>query len=253
MRLLAAFILLLLSASPLRATVVLDQEYLAVLDGRTPTIVSVGNIQTNIGNFTNTSIVQTFTAGTAGNLTMLQFQAANLNAFQGTLTMSLIDGDYAAGARNILTTSTLDFSQMASSSPTTWPMIDFAVDSAGYYVDPGQRYSVLFNADVYGPTNFVALLLGTVTLQPDLTPLPGSLISTGYLGGETLAYREGNFVPAPDDFANADVGFRSYVDTVPRGVSAVPEPAVWATLICGFGLLGAQLRLSKKRSPLRAS
>ncbi len=234
MRFFTAFLLLFsLSAAPLQAAVLIDQDYLLSTDVANGLAVPVGNIP-YYDVPSSFSLIQTFTAGTTGTLSLLQFQGGKAYDTLGQLTMSLIDGDYDAGARTIVTTSTLDFNQLALITPGAPPLIDFALGSAEYQVAPGQRYSVVFDAASPDQFGFLAMYIGAGTPQDDGTTL---FTGSGYNGGVSLAAVNGILTFPTYDY---DVGFRSYVDAA--STAAVPEPASWAMLIAGFGMIGLMIR-----------
>jgi hypothetical protein len=79
--------------------------------------------------------------------------------------------------------------------------------------------------------------------------LEGGVNANNYGGGKYFnpAFDFGAGVYAAND--NVDLNFRTFVDPA-AGPGAVPEPAIWAMLIAGFGLVGATAR--RRRAMVRA-
>lgn len=68
-----------------------------------------------------------------------------------------------------------------------------------------------------------------------------------YSGGE--AYQADSASQAFEGIPTVDLQFRVTANSVPA--AAVPEPATWAMMIVGFGMIGAGLRYRKRRTVLR--
>lgn len=56
--------------------------------------------------------------------------------------------------------------------------------------------------------------------------------------------QDGSYSSSSPAYANANLGFLNVSGS--PSVSAVPEPATWATLLFGFGLLGAAMRRHRR-------
>lgn len=108
-------------------------------------------------------------------------------------------------------------------------------------VDGGTPKTFLHNAILIGappPTPYV--------VQFDSYGARGYQLSvTGHLYTGTYAITRYDPPPLPP------VETPPEVDAAPP-VSPVPEPSVWATMICGFFALGAALRAARRRRPARA-
>lgn len=237
-----AFGAALLSASPAIAAVELDQEAFTLVGiGTAPVIATIGEVAPQpprVPVTTQRSAVQTFTAGLSGTLDHLEFQAGQIAAASGLVLMSLIDGDYLAGASTVVWQDVGFFANLPPIGVAGSGVLAlfFDVSGAGYQVSAGQRYSVLFEGVPFQPNQNIGLVIGKGTLPG---PTPPVFTGPGYAGGTFQGYFNGVAVPAVSDF---DVGFRSFVDVS----AAVPEPASWAMMIAGFGLAGAALRRRPK-------
>ncbi|HEV2567740.1 PEPxxWA-CTERM sorting domain-containing protein [Sphingomonas sp.] len=227
---------LIAAAAPTAAAVVLDQSFLVQPTGPANVVQRVGRVSPPNQPETYLGGVQTFTAGTAGRLARIEFQAFNMSPQLGALKLSLIDGDYAAGARSVLAVQYTPFPALPSSpAARAGTTVSFDTLDAGFVVAAGTRYSVLFEAEVAPGLNFAGIVVGTAT-----APVPGqqpTFYSTDYAGGQLFGFTNGVFNTTPSRF---DAGFQSFVDT------SVPEPASWALMILGFSGTGAALRRRKR-------
>ena len=79
--------------------------------------------------------------------------------------------------------------------------------------------------------------LGTVALEIDLGGYEGS--ASGFIDP---------FLMIDPQFAQAGQFHIVFAPGVTNGGGAVPEPAAWALMLAGFGLVGARLRHSKRQS-----
>lgn len=198
---------------------------------------------------------QSITAGASGKLDHVDFSYAgsftNIGLGSGILIISLIDGDYSAGARKTVGQSTFDFNSLAT-LPTSWDPnflnFSFQTSSFNYHVKSGQIFSVLFETD---PTmnGFVLFNEGLGISDfsgPTVTPVQTYL--PHYTGGKLTYYADGVDVIDAQG-VDADLTFATYVDTS----AGVPEPATWSLLILGFGGIGAALRKQGRRRGKRAA
>jgi PEP-CTERM motif len=222
------------------AAVILDQSFVVPAGGFAPVVATVGDRQPAGQPLTAVGAVQTFTAGKSGILDHLEFQAGQLNvANNGLIGMSLIDGDYEAGARTVIAQSFTVFSVLPDLTGARNGTLSLFFDTsvANFFVTPGQRYSVQFDAVSFTPLAQAGLVIGYVAGTQQAPTFFGS----GYTGGKLYALVNGE-IPAGQSAGSSlyDVGFRSYVDEV--AAPAVPEPATWTMMIAGFGLAGAALR-----------
>lgn len=195
--------------------------------------------------FFNSRLVQTFTAGSVGNLERIEFQifAGSIRDLNDRVRFTLIDGDYVTGSRLISGFQDVNFSQIpdANSVFVGQNLISFDASSFAYAIRPGQRYSVLFEVL---PGNEVASLSAFIGIPAGVVPLPGGGFQaitrgSGYTGG-------GLFFLDPDGSVvasgNEDIGFRSFV-----ALSAVPEPETWLMFILGFAAIGMTARQRPKQ------
>jgi hypothetical protein len=195
----------------------------------------------------NIALVQTFTAGTAGRLHGIDFQMFRpTNLLPGTLSMSLIDGDFLAGARTVWGQQSVAIGDLRSltGARDLEPLLRFDTARFGLALDTGDRFSVVFNVAPDGAAATAALLIGNVL---GVQALPGGgfapiLERSNYAGGALVTLRSDGTPSAPG--AN-DVGFRTVFDT---GPAVIPEPASWTLLIAGFGLIGAVRRRQRAAS-----
>jgi hypothetical protein len=188
----------------------------------------------------NSRLVQTFTAGSAGELNRIEFQIfGRASALNDRVRFTLFAGDYTAGSRTIAGFQDVNFSQIpdANSVFIGQNLISFDASSFAYSIQPGQRYSVVFEAL---PGNETASLSAFIGIPGELVPLPGGgfkvpVTGSGYTGGG-LFFLDGNGVP---DLTGdpQDIGFRSFV-----ALAAVPEPDAWVMMILGFAAIGAAAR-----------
>jgi hypothetical protein len=190
--------------------------------------------------------VQTFTAGTAGILDHIDFQAYDNSPSSPPtfLKLSLIDGDYTAGARNVLISAEISSETLPDkiAARTGVLGLSFNTSSAGYAVTSGQHYSVLFEAIPSKPTN-IGVIIGYAINQPFGT----EYTSPDYAGGEWSGIKDGVIEPTPPipNWGPFNAGFASYVLQADTG--AVPEPASWVLMIAGFGAIGGVLRSQSQR------
>lgn len=192
---------------------------------------------------------QTITAGARGKLDHVDFShafnSANLGLSSGILILSLIDGDYSAGARNIIGQSAFDLTSLAS-LPSSWDPnflnFSFQTSSFNYHVKNGQAFSILFETD---PTTNGFVFFNEGLANWDFsgpTPSPAQTYLPHYAGGK-LVYNISGVVGDNPDGLDHDITFASYVDTS----GGVPEPATWALMILGFGGIGTTLRKRGRR------
>lgn len=227
-------------ASPAFSAIVLDQEAVTIVQPNNgPSLVRIGEVPPPPSLPNNPSVfqsgVQTFTAGSAGRLSRIEFQAATLGPpQQGLFLLTLIDGDFSAGANTIFGMSFVEFASVPSLSVAATGVTGLIFDTSAfdYRVAPGQRFSVLFDGLPFAPNQSAALIIGQATV-PSITPRV--FTGTNYTGGRYFLVSNGTVLSTPVDF---DVGFRSYVETL----TAVPEPASWAMMIAGFAMAGVAMR-----------
>jgi PEP-CTERM motif len=232
---------LLCGVSSVQAAVVLDQSSVVPAGGFGIVAAPVGEraVPGNANAVVLRGAVQTFTAGTAGFLSYLQFQAGQIGVINGLIGMSLIDGDYEAGARTVIAQSFTVFNALPdlASARNGALALYFDTSAANYYVTPGQRYSVRFDAQPFGPLAALGLIIG----YAEGTQANPVFVGSGYTGGKLFNLVNGE-IPAGQEAGSPlfDVGFRSFVDEIAN--PAVPEPSTWMMMLAGFGLVGIAAR-----------
>ncbi len=240
------FLVAALAAPLARAAVVLDQSFLVgspTAAASVPVLGSVGEINrppsfpTSLPSVLDVGVVQTFTAGTRGYLDLLAFQAVSITG-GGILIATLIDGDVFAGADTVITTGGIDFASLPSlgSGIPPFPTFYLHVRDADYFVEVGQRYSVLFSGL---PTTGLARAGLALGHSPRTAFMP---IGTNYEGGAYRAIVQGGLAPTASVL---DVGFESFVDVVPV---SVPAPAAPLTLLAATAVLAGGLALRRRHA-----
>lgn len=240
------------SGTPAFATVELDQSALVVAGAN-----SSGSISVGFGTFRDapppipspayTYLVQSATAGKTGYLDHLDVQLtrmlSTLSPRQGSVVLSLYDGDFAAGTGSLVTESSISVDTLPSFGgiPTDYALFDLR--DAGFFVTSGQVFSFrvefLSTAEV---TQTISGVIGNVEIVTD--PAWGVVPKfNDYARGEA---RSGNSVEGILGVLDGDLGFRSFVDVT---APAVPEPASWALMVGGFAAVGGAMR----RRPARVT
>ena len=164
-----------------------------------------------------------------------QFQSLNPGSANNPITFTLREGEGLTGA--VLATRVFTLPATINSRVPVF----FDIDITGTRVTIGQRFTALLTTE--GSRN-------AITFGPDLN------LSTGApLTGD--AYAGGRLVFAADPDANGFCTRNSICDANfrvmgTRLASAVPEPGTWATMIGGFGLVGAALRRRRPSRPALA-
>jgi len=212
---------------------------------RVNTVATIGAIPQNTPSpyaGMRTGTVQTITAGTRGKLSSVAFSTGP--AFlSGTLIISLIDGDYTAGARSVIGQSYVDFANISpAGSPNILNQI-FDTSQFNYTVSSGKKFSVLFDTTA-GTTGFTSLSTGYADLSfNSIPPTAVNVYFSNYSGGQLARLLNGTLVTSSSPIIE-DITFATYVDTS----GGVPEPATWALMILGFGGIGTVLRRRTKRA-----
>jgi hypothetical protein len=232
---------------PAQAAVVVDQQSLAAPTPQTPVVVAsrVGMVPASsaAGAPLDTRFaVQTITAGVRGTLDRVELQIGQ-NVGQGLFGIGLFDGEWSPTSSAF----PLSFAQVPTQFlPSTLEALNqtrlFTFFVGDYHVAPGQIFSLVFGQFPTAPgTSATSLIIGSGSrFVPGQTP---TFNINQYGGGGLTTYSNG--VALTGGFPNASVGFRTYVDT-----AGVPEPATWAMLILGFGMIGGAMRrrISGQRS-----
>ena len=199
------------------------------------------------------SSAQSITANAKGKLDHIDLSVLiNYTSFgtgSGNLVLSLIDGDYASGARTIIGQSKYDMSTLPPYINPDANLLNFTfqTSSFNYHVKNGQKFSILFDTEP-NATGQVSFSGGYA--EYDYSTGSQILLNSyipNYAGGQLSVYADGTDVTSAQG-VDDDLTFASYVDTS----AGVPEPATWALMILGFGGIGAALRTNRRRRTKRA-
>ena len=184
----------------------------------------------------NGPIGQSFTS-IDSTLTSVGFQFQLFNTPQATtpFTLQLLNGSGLSGAQIFTTQFTL---------PTTIPTSGlnwYDVSLPNLAVTIGSAYTfVLSNSSLrYG-----------VVLGPDINIQTGQVLGgDAYTGGQAFGVQ--SYPNCPNTPASqCDLNFRVSGTTA---TGAVPEPATWAMIIGGFGMMGGAIRRRARRAQLAAA
>lgn len=223
-----------LVATPTTAAVVIDQDAFIAPPGGQPSFGWVGSgtgsrLAPGATVPTRTILGQTVTAGQSGILTGIELQFVTVA--EG-LQLRLYNGDPPANGGAF---GGIYFSGTRSGLNG----VSFDLSNYGYVVQPGQRFSFDLLFDI-GPN--ATTLIGIGTFEGAVPPAPPPITNyVNYGGGTAFNYRDQILVAIP--FAR-DIAFRTFVNTA---ASAVPEPATWAMMLVGFGMVGVTIRRTSRR------
>jgi hypothetical protein len=181
--------------------------------------------------------VQTVTAGLTGKLTAVDLQlwaapgAADLLPF----TISLYSGNYISGGAALIGSIAYGPSALPTKAQAyAGGTLNVDLSSLNFQVSSGSVFSVLMSVGNVTSGSAPRWALGT------LADADGNLLGNGLqYGGGSAAYILGNGTILQ---VTTDRGFRSYVD-----VASVPEPASWAMMIGGFGVMGGTMRVRRRK------
>jgi len=160
---------------------------------------------------------QSFTAGLSGQLTAFQFAAGSNGTGASDFTFAIYSGEGTGGT--VLGSATQSLACVAISSGCS---VTFDTSAMGINVVAGQKYSLAVSA-ISGP-GLTLPFLGTTT--------------DSYAGGHSF------FGAGYGDTPTWDLDFTDFID--PGRSGAVPEPASWALMLSGFGLVGGALRARRR-------
>ena len=206
----------------------------AVLAAATPSLASAATIQVTSGTGQRAFIPgafgnvagQSFTSvDTTLNTIGFQFEGLNPTFTGAAYTLTLVAGESLTGTS--LVTRTFTLPTAINSRTPVWYDIDVGTTA----VTAGQRYTaVLTSADTRNG----------IVLGPDINIFTGVPVSgDAYAGGRAL-FATSPYPNCTNTASSAcDLHFR-VIGT--SAVPAVPEPAAWAMMLGGFGLLGGVLR-----------
>jgi hypothetical protein len=170
---------------------------------------------------------QSFRAPGAQLLTIgVQFATLNPTAAQNSVTVRLREGEGLGGA--ILRAITLTPINTSREGPFLFTDFDFS----GILLNPGAAYTLTLVNNGSGARN--GIVFGPNLVTPPFLPFGPDPYPDGRL------YFQAGFNPCGSASApECDLNFRVVTADV---ITAIPEPATWAMLILGFGLVGSALR-----------
>lgn len=177
---------------------------------------------------------QSFTAiGTDLQSIGVQFATLNPSGPQNSVTVALREGDGLDGT--ILRELTLTPANVGRDDPKVFTDFDFS----GITLELGSRYTFTLTNNGSGSRN-------GIVFGPNLITPSGPYGPDAYADGRAyFTDFSGNCQTTPD----CDLNFRVVTADI---AAAVPEPASWAMMISGFGLVGGALRRGRKEASLRA-
>lgn len=195
----------------------------------------------------NVSQVQTFTASVAGQLHGIDLQIFQDNRFgAGTLSLTLVEGDFAAGARAIRGSADVPTAALrtTASGRDLEPLLRFDTSAFQLGLAAGDRFSVIFTIIPDGDFAAASLLVGNTTGAVEELPGIGFrpiVQRSNYAGGALYTLFPDGRLGAP---GISDVGFRTFIAA---SAGAIPEPGSWALMILGHGVIGGLYR--RRKSP----
>jgi hypothetical protein len=212
-----------------QAAVVLDQSAWFTLTGAD--IVTSGVSSRPTGPITRQS--QSLTAGLTGKLKRIDLRPVRLGG-AADLIVSVARGIVGRPGYTVLGTNQVAHTDVPLSSDIiAGSFLSVDVSSLDAQLHPGQILSIgLTAATPASGTNAFAWAYGEMDGD-------GNIINFAtYADGYNQRSNDGGATWLPTFY---DRSFRTWVDT-----SFVPEPASWAMIISGFGLMGAAMRRQRK-------
>ena len=170
---------------------------------------------------------QSFTAvGSTISSFGFQFEAVNTQYANDPITWTLRQGEGLAGA----VIASTQFTIPGNTSATTPTWFDFATGNVA--VTAGQLYTAVLTT--------TASLRNGIIFGPDFNIYTGVPLSGDeYAGGKLIGTVDPDAAGYCNRTGGCDLSFRINALAAP---AAVPEPASWAMMVGGFGLLGTALR-----------
>lgn len=166
------------------------------------------------------------------------------------LTLSLIEGDYAIGARSIIgQTQIYSSSYTGINNSANFLNYNFDVSGLKHRLNKGAVFSILLDTN---PLSTGYFFINGGYLGLDNSTSPSTVASQhlpNYSGGQLIRLIDGIASPAPSSINPLDITFATYVDTS----GAIPEPTTWSLLILGFGGIGATMRRRMQRASTLAA
>jgi PEP-CTERM putative exosortase interaction domain len=174
---------------------------------------------------------QSFTAFDT-NLQSVGFQWEALNPSQANLpiSLSLLSGSTLSGAALFSTSFTLPSS--INNRTATW----FDVDVTGWNVTAGETYTLVLDT---GSSARNAVVLG-----PEINIYTGKVLGGDAYTGGTALFENQPYSGFCQTSGLCDLNFRI---TATTPTAPVPEPATWAMMILGMGLVGGAMRNSRRQ------
>lgn len=226
------------------AAVVVDQSNIAVAPSGGSIIYQIFGkpINTNpigtVPNFIEAQGIQFVTAGISGVLAAIDLQLSRFNpqnsvgGFEVVIANNVtFDNAGVVQSGNILGSA---FANLSSLAAGQGGIVNFDLSAQNISFNAGEQFVIA----VRNPSGFQGVFgwaTGTSTDAPGVPFNVANFSPIDYAGGN--AYRGTAPLNAPDiSFkSHPDFGFRTYVNSV-------PEPATWAMMIVGFGLVGGSMR-----------
>jgi hypothetical protein len=213
-------------ASPSAATVVLDQDNLMTIDAG---FGLYSNLIGTAGDVWQGQVVQ---AGKTGTLARVDLQVRRTGVTTGPLVLELVSVP-------LPTTAAPGVSILASdlTNAVDGQTISVDVSSLGFAVTSGQFFGLLLRSGDVSATNTFGWLYGQGDDEGNVT------YSRDYPAGinSIFNYDIPGYGIGVWGATQYDRGFATYVD-----VAGVPEPASWALMIGGFGLVGGAVRRQRR-------
>lgn len=209
------------TGSPATAAVILDQNAL-----NPPGLYGGNPVTSSASPYGYREAGQTITAGISGLLSRVDLMIGGESAYAMRLSIRpLVSGVVDPSNANRL--ATFDLIAPSWGPNITYQVTSIDVSSVNLVYAAGQQFAI------------------TLENLGGFNGLGGWAVSSrGYAGGTGL----GRPSATATWQQTSDLAFATYVDT---GAGAIPEPATWALLITGFGVIGASAR-RRKRAPLAA-
>ncbi len=157
-----------------------------------------------------------------------QFQTLNANQANAPVTLTIRQGEGLTGSVVASATETI------LGIPTGRIPTFFDFDFTGTTLLSGQSYTALLSTT----SSRYGLVYG-----PDINIFNGQVLGgDAYSGGKLVSTRTLSDPCASDSVCDANFRF-----TTNAAIGAVPEPATWAMMILGFGLIGGAMRSQRRR------